>query len=97
MTYVYAVEERLLQLVQLEEERFVTGFHQNVENKRKKVWHDRHIKYKQFLVEGHFLMYDNNFFKHLRKLRTHWLGPYIFAKITDEGYFELQNLDGTSF
>ena len=32
MTDVDAVEERLLQLIHLEEEHFITGFHQNVEN-----------------------------------------------------------------
>ena len=40
LTYVDAVEERLSQLVQLEEEHFVIGYHQNVEKERQKVWHD---------------------------------------------------------
>ena len=48
MTYVDVVEDRVLQLIHLEEEHFVAGFHQNVENKRQKVWHDKHIKNKQF-------------------------------------------------
>jgi hypothetical protein len=39
-----ALEERFSQLVQLEENRFVTGFHQQVQNAREKAWHDRHIK-----------------------------------------------------
>ena len=50
MIDVGVVEERLLQLVHLEEECFVVGYHQNVENQRQKVWHDRHIKNKQFQV-----------------------------------------------
>ena len=40
------IEYMLLQLVQLEEERFVAGFHQNVEKRRQKVWHYRHIENK---------------------------------------------------
>ena len=40
MRDVNVVEEILSQLVQLEEERFVACFHQNVEKKGKKVWHD---------------------------------------------------------
>ena len=46
MTDVDVVEERLLQLIHLEEERFIAGFHQNVGKQRKKAWHDRHIKNK---------------------------------------------------
>ena len=37
------VEQRLSQLVQMEEERFVAGFHQTVEKQRQKAWHDHHI------------------------------------------------------
>ena len=40
ITYVDVVEERLLQIVHMEEERFVAGFHQKVEKQRKKLWHD---------------------------------------------------------
>ena len=36
MTDVDVVEERLLQLIHLEEERFIAGFHQNVEKQRQK-------------------------------------------------------------
>jgi hypothetical protein len=38
------VEERLSQLVQLEEDRFVVGFHQQVQKAREKAWHDKDIK-----------------------------------------------------
>ena len=41
-----ALEEHLVQLVQLEEDRFVAGFHQRVEKDRQKSWHDRYIKNK---------------------------------------------------
>ena len=34
------VEERLLHLVELEEDRFVAGFHQQVQKNREKAWHD---------------------------------------------------------
>ena len=63
-----AVKERLSQLVQSEEERFVAGFHQNVEKQRQKVWHDRHIKRKHFEVGGLVHMYNSKFFKHQGKL-----------------------------
>ena len=34
MTDTDAIEERLVQLVQIEEEHFIAGFHQNVEKQR---------------------------------------------------------------
>ena len=42
------------------------------------------------------LLYDNKFFKHPSKLKTHWLGPYVIAHITDAGVVKLQKLDGTN-
>ena len=97
MTDDHAVEEISLQLVQMEEERFVTRYHQNVEKQRQKVWHDRHIKNKQFQVQGLILMYDNKFLKHPGKLKKHWLGSYIVTYITNGGAVQLQNIDGTPF
>ena len=41
-----ALDERIAQLVQLEEDRFVIGFHQRVEKDRQKARHDRYIKNK---------------------------------------------------
>ena len=41
-----AVEERLVQLIQMEEERFIAGFHKNVEKQQHKAWHDRNIRTK---------------------------------------------------
>ena len=93
MIDVDVVEERLLQLIHLEEERFIARFHQNVEKQRKKAWHDRHIKNKQFIVGGLVLMYDINFFKHPGNLRTHWLGPYVVKEIID-GAVKLEKIDG---
>ena len=61
---VDVIEEKLLQIVHVEEECFVIGFHQNVEKQRQKAWHDRHIKRKHFEVRGLVLMYDSKFFKH---------------------------------
>ena len=42
------LEEGLDQLLQLEEDFFIVGFHQRVEKDQQKAWHDRHIKNKQF-------------------------------------------------
>ena len=40
--------ERLAKILELEEDRFIAGFQQQVQKARKKAWHDRHIKKKHF-------------------------------------------------
>ena len=89
------VEERLAQLIQMEEERFIVGFHQNVEKQWQKAWHDRHIITKQFQVNGLVLMYDSKFLKHPGKLKTHSLGPYVLMHITKANAVKLHKLDAT--
>ena len=44
------MNERLAQLLALEEDRFIAGFHQKVQKAREKAWHDRHIKRKKFQI-----------------------------------------------
>ena len=95
MTYEDVVDQRLSHLVQMEEERFVIGFHQTVEKQRQKAWHDRHTWVNPFKVGGLVLLYDNKFFKHPGKMKTHWLGSYTIAHITDMGTLKLHKLDGT--
>ena len=76
MTDTDTVEERLAQLLSLEEDRFVAGFHQKVQKEREKAWHDRHIKSKTFQIRDLVLLYDSKFIKFPGKFKTHWLGPY---------------------
>ena len=76
MTDTDTVEERLAQLLSLEEDRFIAGFHQKVQKAQEKDWHDRHIKNKTFQIEDLVLLYDSKFIKFPRKFNTHWLGPY---------------------
>ena len=59
------------------------------------VWHDQHIKNKQFQVRGIGLLYNRKFYKHLGNLKSHWLGPYFVIQITNGGVVQLQKLDGT--
>ena len=92
-----ALEERLAQLVQLEEDHFIARFHQCVEKDRQKYWHDRHIKNKHFLQGELVLLYDSKFVKHPGELKMQWLGPYIINFITNRGVVQLQQLDGVMF
>ena len=94
MDNVEALEECIAQLVQLEENRLVTGFHQHVEKDRQKAWHDHHIKNKKFTQGDLVLLYNSKFMKHPSKLQMHWLGPYLVHSITFGGAVQLQQLDG---
>ena len=85
-----ALEECIAQLVQLEEDHFIAGFHQWVAKDRQNVWHDRNIKKKQFAKGYLVLLYDSRFMKHLGKSQMHWLGPYLVQFTTFGGAVQLQ-------
>ena len=53
------VHERLAQLIALEEDRFITGFHQKVQKEREKSWHEKHAKNKIFQIGDLVLLYDS--------------------------------------
>ena len=77
------MEERISQFLALDEDRFITGFHQQVQKERAKSWNHRHIKQEKFQVGDRFLLYDSKFVKFPGKFKMHWLGPYIIKHITD--------------
>ena len=82
-------------MLELEEDIFVAGFHQQVEKNREKAWHDRHIKSKAIKERDLVLMYDKKFAWFPRKLCMHWLGPYQMKHVTEGGVATLAKLDGT--
>ena len=94
MTDIATVGEWLTQLLTLEEDRFIAGFHQKVQKAREKSWHDRHIKSKTFQIGDLVLLYDNKFIKFPGKFKTHWLGPYQIQQVTEGGVVQLSTLDG---
>jgi len=58
-----ALEERLVRLMELEEDHLLAGFHQHVQKEGEKAWHDRHIKLYTFKVNDLVLLYDSKFTK----------------------------------
>jgi hypothetical protein len=88
------VQDRLAQLLELEEDRFIAGFHQQVQKEREKAYHDKHIKRKAFKQGDLVLLYDNKFMKHPGKFRTHWLGPFEVSYVTEGGDVQLKTLNG---
>eukprot|EP00253_Pinus_taeda_P012405 PITA_12405 len=63
-----ALEERLAQLEELEEEWFLEGFHQHVHKQDEKCWHNHHINLCTFKVDDLVLSYDSKFEKFPGKL-----------------------------
>ena len=92
-----SLEERLMQIMELEEDHFIVGFHQQVQNEHKKPWHDRHIKLRTFKVNDLVLLYDSKFHKFLGKFRVHWLAPYVIKEVTNGGAVQLVKLNGEPF
>jgi hypothetical protein len=88
------VQERLAQLVELEKDMFIAGFHQHVQKERENAYHDRHIKKKAFKQGVLVLVYDSKFMKHPGNFKTHWFGPYEVAYVTEGGAVQLKNLKG---
>lgn len=82
------------QLLDLEEDWFLEGFHQQVQKTREKALHDQHIKQKKFQEGDIVLLYDIKFFKFLGKFKTHWLSPYVIKYIIDGGATHLSKLNG---
>ena len=89
------VEERLLHLLELEEDRFVAGFHQQVQKNREKAWHNRHVKSKTIKEGDLVLIYDSKYAQFPGKFRMHWLGPYQVKHVTEGRATSLAKLDGT--
>jgi hypothetical protein len=94
MTKRGTVQERLNQLMNMEEDRILAGFHQQVQKTRDKDCHDRHIKKKTFKEGDLVLLYDNKSIQHPGKLRMHWLGPYEVKFVTYGGDVQLRDLAG---
>ena len=81
-------------MLELEEDRFIAGFHQKVQKARDEDWHDRHIKHKIFQVGDLVLLYESKFLRQPHKFKAHWLGPFIIHKVTKVGVVQLVNLQG---
>jgi hypothetical protein len=71
MTEHGVIQERIHQLLAMEEDRILVGFHQQMQKDKDKSWHDRHIKKKTFTEGDLVFLYDNKSVQHPGKLRMH--------------------------
>ena len=89
----HAQQERLLQLNGLDEQRVQALRHSEVVQLQRKIWHDQHLKEKQFQPGDWALLYDSRYKDFKGKLRTRWLGPYIVEKCNDNGSVLIRTID----
>jgi len=61
MTERGATQEILAQLMELEKDRIIEGFHQEVQKEKDKAWHERHIMKKNFKVGYLVLLFDSKY------------------------------------
>ena len=91
------LSERLMHVVELEEGRFIARFHKQVQKKREKAWHDRHIKHKTFKEGDLIFLYYSKFVMFPGKFFMQWLGPYQVKYVTNGGVVQLVKLNGEVF
>jgi len=60
---------------------------------QRKVWHDRHIREKDFQEGDSALLYDSRFKDFKGKLMTRWLGSYLIEKCHDNGVVQIRTID----
>jgi hypothetical protein len=87
-------QDMLTQLMKLEEDNFIAGFHQHVQKEGEKSYHDIHIKKKKFKQGDLVILYETKFMKHPVKFRPHWLGPFKVSCVTKGGVAQLKTLNG---
>ena len=92
MAVLDIMEEHLAHLVTLEEDQFITNFHQQLQKAREKYWLDQKIRLEVFKEKELVFLYDNQFVCHPGKFHKHWWGPYIVKEITDGGAVHLAML-----
>ena len=72
-----AREERIQELLNLEEDRQQSILVTEAVQKRRKAWADRHGKQKVFTKGDHVLIFNSKLGKHPGKLKLRWIGPNI--------------------
>ena len=88
-------EERIQELLSLEEDRQQSILVAEAVQKRRKSWADRHGKQKVFTKGDHVLIFNSKLGKHPGKLKLRWIRLCTVEEEIAPGAFMLRNLDGT--
>lgn len=89
-----SLRERLNTLLQMEERRTVAQWATEVAQRRRKLWHDKHLRQMKFSPGQLVLKYDGQNELRLGKFRVRWLGPYKIEEVGANGAIKLSTLDG---
>ncbi|XP_019241738.1 PREDICTED: uncharacterized protein LOC109221739 [Nicotiana attenuata] len=84
----------LLQLDELEEFKLTAYENAKLYKEKTKKWHDKLIRYKDFKVGDHVLLYNSRLRLFPGKFKSRWTGPYIVTGVTSYGAIEVQHADG---
>ena len=90
-----SLQARLMELTRLDELRMLAQQSLEAMQRRRKAWHDRHIKVRQFKIGEQVLIYDSRYYKFPRKLQIRWLGPFKILDAFDNGSLLVQDLEET--
>ena len=82
-----SLQARLMELVKLDEIRMLALQSLEAMQRRRKAWHDRHIKVRQFKKGSNVLVYDSRYYKFLEKLQIRWLGPFKILRFLIMGLY----------
>ena len=89
-----SVENRVDQLMQLEEDRIQSSYIASVIRNRRTDWVNRHQKQKIFKEQDLVLVYRSKLGKHPGKLRMRYIGPFKIFRDLGQGTFQLMDMQG---
>ncbi|XP_024537838.1 uncharacterized protein LOC112348836 [Selaginella moellendorffii] len=89
-----AIQQRLNELERLDETRLLAFQAREALQKRRKKWHDDHIRERKFAIGDLVLLYGSKFWKRPGKLKIQWLGPYVVVNVNNNGSVQVANLSG---
>ncbi|CAO2822820.1 unnamed protein product [Amaranthus hypochondriacus] len=89
-----AGEKRLLDLNELEEIRLNAYESSRIYKEKTKVWHDKRIRRREFVVGDQVLVFNVRLKLFPGKLRSRWSGPYTVTKVYPYGSLEVSGEGG---
>ena len=93
-----AGKQRKLQLNELEELRYDSYENAKLYKERTKIFHDKSIIRKSFIVGQKVLLYNSRLHLFPGKLRSRWSGPFEVTHVSPYGAIEIRNIsDGSTF
>lgn len=93
---IRADKQRLLQLNELDEQRSETYENSSI-HKKKKRWHDKHLKKKEFKEGDSILLYNSRLYIFSKKLKSQMVGLFTVHKVFPYGAIEVTHPENGTF